>query len=183
MTLSLYAMVLPQPFIYPRRIRIGRRDATSVRGPLHGGEIDAVLVHLPQRRQRAQLVDLAADQLDREVDLALGGEAADGEADRAVRELVAAAKRAQHVRRLERCRRARRARRHGEVLDRHDEALALDEIEADVEVVRNAMLEAAVDVDFLDSGQPVPQPVAQLADAGQLLAHLEAREAERLAHA
>lgn len=59
--------------------------------PLDGGQVHAVLVHVPQRGQLAQLADLALDQRDGEIDVFLGGEAADGEADRAVRQFIAAA--------------------------------------------------------------------------------------------
>ena len=83
------------------------------------------------------------------VDLFLGVEAADAEANRRVRQLLADAERAQHVRRLERRRGARRARRHRDVLERHHQPLALDVREADVEVAGQPMLPRAVDVDFL----------------------------------
>src|SRR5512147_263593 len=126
MTLSLYAMAFSSNCL--------------VRGPLNGIEVHAFLEHLPQGRELAELRDLALDQVDRVVDLLLGRETSDREADRAVRELVAAAERAQHVRGLERGRSARRARRDGDFLHRHDQALALDEVEADVEVVRDSPL-------------------------------------------
>src|SRR5690242_5441998 len=117
MTLSLYAMAI-----------------SLVGSPLNSVEIDAVLVHLPERRELAQLADLALDQVGGVVDLFLRREAAERDADRAVRELVVSAERAQHIGRLQRRRGARRARRHGDVLHRHDQRLALDEVEADVEV-------------------------------------------------
>ena len=72
------------------------------------------------------------------VDLFLGVEAAEAEADGAVRHVLLDAQRAQHVRRLERGRGAGRARRHRHVLDRHHQRLALDVGEGDVEVARAA---------------------------------------------
>jgi hypothetical protein len=76
-TLSLYAMISP-PLC-----------SGAISGcPLHDVEVDAFLVHVPQRRQFAQLADLALQQLDRVVDFLFRREAADGEADRAVRQLV-----------------------------------------------------------------------------------------------
>jgi hypothetical protein len=58
--------------------------------PLDGIDIDAFLEHVPQRRQFAQLATFAFSS-SREVDVFFGREAADGEADRAVRQFVAAA--------------------------------------------------------------------------------------------
>src|SRR5712672_1641295 len=119
---------------------------TSMCRPLHGILVHAFLVHLPQGRQLAQLADLGAQELDGVVDLLLGGEAPDRESDRAVSELVRASERAQDVRGLEARRSAGRARGHRHVLDPHDQGLALDEVEADVEVSRYAPLHVAVDV-------------------------------------
>src|SRR2546425_8432800 len=118
-------------------------------------------MHFPQRRKLAQLGDLALQELDRVIDLFLSREPPDGEANGAVRELIASAERAQHIRRFERRRRACRARRHRDILDRHDQTLALDEVEAYVEVVRYAPLDAPVDIDLLDLGEALPQLVAE----------------------
>src|SRR5467141_3320054 len=156
---------------------------TSMCRPLHGIQVHAFFVHFPQRRKLAQLADLGAQELDSVVDLLLGRKAPHREADRAVGELVRAPERPQDVRRLEARRSAGRARRYRLVLDPHDQGLALDEVEADVEVSGYAPLHVAVDVDLfhvLEAGQ---QPVAQDADALALGAHLEPGDAERLAHA
>src|SRR5439155_6421808 len=156
---------------------------TSMCGPLHGIQVHAFLVHFPQGRKLAQLADLGAQELDRVVDLLLGGEAPDRETNRAVGELIRAPESPQDIRGLEARRSAGRARRPRHVLDSHDQGLALDEIEADVEVSRYAPLEVAVDVDLLHVPEPGEQPVAQGADAPALGRHLELRDAERLAHA
>src|SRR5712691_2565335 len=156
---------------------------TSMCRPLHGIQVHAFLVHLPQGRQLAQLADLGAQELDGVVDLLLGGEAADGEADRAVGELVRAPERAQDVRRLETRRSAGRARGYRNVLDPHDQRLAFDEVEADVEVSGYAPLHVPVDVDLFHVLEAVEQPVAQGANALALGTHLELGDAERLAHA
>src|SRR5438034_5909449 len=102
---------------------------------------------------------------DRVTAVSLGREAAVSETNRAVRELVAAAQRAQNIRRLERGRRACRAGRHRDLLDRHDQRFALDEIEARVEIVRDAMRHAAVDIDLLDLRKAGQQLVAEPADS------------------
>jgi hypothetical protein len=65
----------------------------------------------------------------------------------------------------------------------YDQRLALDEVEAHVEVVRHAMLEVAVHVDLfhiLEAGQ---QAVAEHADPLAFHGHLLARDTKRLAHA
>src|SRR5713226_4978236 len=129
MTLSLYAMTV-----------------LLMRGPLHRVEVDALFVHFPQRAHLAQLADAFPDDPDRPIDVFLGREAPEGEADGAVRELVVAAERAQHVRRLEARGRAGRARGHRELLHAHDERLALDEVEARVQIMRDAVLEVAIHV-------------------------------------
>src|SRR5256884_6348794 len=69
--------------------------------PLHGIQVHALLVHLPKGRKLAQLADLGAQELDGVVDLLLGREAADREANRAVGELVRAPERPQDIRGLE----------------------------------------------------------------------------------
>src|SRR6266704_2979355 len=156
---------------------------TSMCCPLHGIQVHAFLVHLPQGRKLAQLADLGAQELDGVVDLLLGGEAADREANRAVGELIRAPERPQNIRGLEARRSAGRARGHRHVLDPHDQGLALDEVEADVEVSRYAPLDVAVDVDLFHVPEAGEQPVAQAPDALALGRHLELRDAEGLAHA
>src|SRR5947209_15619211 len=119
---------------------------TSMCCPLHGIQVHALFEHFPQWGKLAQLADLSPQELDGVVDLLLGGEAADGEADRAVGELVRASERPQNIRGLEARRSAGRARGHRHVLDPHDQGFAFDEVEADVEVSGYAPLDVAVDV-------------------------------------
>src|SRR6266581_6888308 len=121
MTFWLYDMVPPK--------------AASVGGPLDRVQIDAVLVHFPERRKIAQLADLLVHQCGRVVDLFLGGEAAEREAYRTVRQFVGAAQSPQHVGRLEARRGAGRAGRNRDLLDRHDQRFAFDEVETDDEIV------------------------------------------------
>src|SRR5882672_9304348 len=156
---------------------------TSMCRPLHGIQVHALFVHLPQGREFAQLADLGAQELDRVVDLLLGGDAADRKTNRAVGELVRTSQGPQDVRGLEARRSAGRARGYRHVLDPHDQRLAFDEVEADVEVSGNAPLHVAVDVDLFHVLEACEQPVAQGADAFALGAHLEPGNAERLAHA
>src|SRR5450830_616702 len=152
-------------------------------GPLDRADVDPILVHIPQRRQFAQLADLALDQVDGEVDVFFRRETTDGEADRAVRQLVAAAQRAQHVRRFQAGRGASRAGRHRDVLDRHDQGFAFDVVEADVQVVRHTVFHVAVDIGFFDFLQALGQAIAHGADVRQFAFHLFAGDAKGFAHA
>ncbi|OIQ75281.1 hypothetical protein GALL_430550 [mine drainage metagenome] len=100
-----------------------------------------------------------------------------------MRQFVAAAKRAQHIGWLQAGRRAGRSARHRNPLDRHDQRLALDVVEADVEVVRHASLQIAVDVNLFDIFQAIEQAMLQHARTFDVGAHFELGDAEGLAHA
>ncbi len=117
------------------------------------------------------------------VDLFLGAEAAEGEADRAVRQFVVAAQGAQHVGRLQGRRGAGRAGGDGQVLERHDQRLALDVVEAEVEVVRHALLAAAVEVHLFHAFELGQETLGQRLDAHALGGHLFLGDAEGFAHA
>src|SRR5471032_243269 len=154
-----------------------------MRSPLDGVNIDAVLEHIPQRRQFAQFVYFRFQQVHGEVDVFLGREAADGETDRAVRQFVAAAQGAQHVRWFQAGRGAGRTGRHGDILDRHDQRLAFNVVEAHVQVMRHAVVHVAVDVGFFDFLQALGQAVAQSLDAAHFAIHFFLGDAEGFAHA
>src|SRR5450830_67673 len=157
--------------------------AILVCSPLDRADVDPVLVHIPQRRQFAQLADFALDQINGEVDIFFGRETADGKTNRAVRQFVAAAQGAQHVRRFQAGRGASRAGRDRDVLDRHDQGFAFDVVEADVQVVRHTVLHVAIDIGFFDLLQTLGQTVPHGADVNQFGFHLFAGDAESLAHA
>src|SRR5271163_3512251 len=79
-----------------------------VRLPLNLGYVDAFLHHLVERRQLAKLLH-DVDQLVRDIiNLGLGVEAAQAEADRAVRDIIAKPERLQYIRWLQRRRGAGR---------------------------------------------------------------------------
>src|SRR5471032_1151278 len=160
--------------MWPRRL---------VRRPLDRADIDALFEHIPQRRQLAQLVHFRLHQIDGEVDVLFGREAADRGTDGAVRQLVAAAQRAQHIRWLQRGRSTSGAGRHGQILDGHDQRFAFDVVETDVQVVRHAVFHVAVDVGLFDFLQSGGEAVAQRLDAHDLAVHLDLGEAEGFAHA
>ena len=68
-------------------------------------------------------------------------------------------------------------------LDAHDQRLALDEVEAHVDVVGHPLLCVAVQEGLLDVGQATDQALLQHADAFAFGAHLLLRDAEGGAHA
>src|SRR5471030_421864 len=92
-----------------------RGDLKSVCRPLDFRNVDTVFVHIPQRRQSAQLGNGLADFLRGVVDFFFGGETTEGKTDRAMRQFVVAAQGAQYIRRLERRRGASRAGRHSQI--------------------------------------------------------------------
>lgn len=113
--------------------------------PLNSVKIHPLLHKLPQRAQLAQECNALLDSLEHVVDLSIGCESADTETDTAVRALVTAAERAEHVAGLQRGRSACTARGEGNVLKSHEEGFTLNVGEghvdtAGVEVVRVAVL-------------------------------------------
>src|SRR6185312_9736917 len=96
--------------------------------------------------ETAQLLDQARQDPRDEVNLGLGGESAEAESQRVLRSMRRQPHRLQHVRRFERPRRAGRASRHRDAfqVERDQQALSLDAIEADVGRVRNASFAIAV---------------------------------------
>mmetsp|Transcript_10996 Transcript_10996/g.16409 ORF Transcript_10996/g.16409 Transcript_10996/m.16409 type:complete len:425 (+) Transcript_10996:543-1817(+) len=106
------------------------------------------------------------------VDLRFRGETADSKPDGRVRHFILYAERTENVRGLERGRRARRSRRDGNVLQRHEQALALDEREADVHVAREARLDGAIHRHVIHTREdPFPQPVPQPFHMGHVPLH------------
>ena len=87
--------------------------------------------------------DHGRDAVDGEVDVGVGGRAAEAEADRRAGALADGADGLQHVRRRLAAGTARGAGRHREIAERHQQRLALDVVEADVQVVRQARRRAS----------------------------------------
>src|SRR5262249_35955391 len=113
--------------------------------------------------------------------LVLGVEPAEAEPDRRVRELVADPERFQHVRRLERRRRAGRARRHRDVLETHEQRLALDEGEAQVQVAGQTLHRMAVQVHLVElAHDALAQALAEPEQALVLALHHLAADLHRL---
>src|SRR5688500_20311913 len=85
------------------------------------------------RRQRPQTRYFSRHRRDRAVDVVRGREATETEANRALRELIAAPERAQDIRGFVRSRCACRAGRHRQVAQREAQALTFDVVETNIE--------------------------------------------------
>src|SRR5688572_7682706 len=102
-----------------------------------------------------------SDTIDREIDVGVGRPASEAESDRGAGALADRPDGDQHVRRSLTSRAAGGTGGHGDIAERHEERLALDSIEADVQVVREPSLERSVDADAIERGlesgeQPIP---------------------------
>src|SRR5690606_4032423 len=139
--------------------------------------------HFPQGRHIAQLANLLDDQSYGEVDVFGGGVAAQRKANRAMRKLVAAPQRAQDIRWLKAGRGAGRAAGYGKPLERHKQRLAFDVAEAEVQIMRHALIQAAVQIDLVNTRQTCPQAITQDAYALVLVSHLKTGQPEGFAHA
>ncbi|KAJ8550279.1 hypothetical protein ON010_g10790 [Phytophthora cinnamomi] len=160
-------LLLRYPLLYPPAALV------RVLAPLDRVGVDALLHHFPQGAHLAQTRDVLDAQLHGVVDLGLRRETADAEADGRVRQVLAHADGAQHVRRLERRARASAARGHGDVLERHEQTLALHVGERQVEVARVPLLQVAVEHHVLDAVRDaVVELVREVAHPSVVVLHL-----------
>mmetsp|Transcript_6707 Transcript_6707/g.14649 ORF Transcript_6707/g.14649 Transcript_6707/m.14649 type:complete len:368 (-) Transcript_6707:290-1393(-) len=152
--------------------------------PVDRLDVDPLLHHLPQRAHLAKPVHVLDAHLDGVVHLRLGREAADAEADRGVRHLLVDAERAEDVRRLERGGGAGGAARHRNVLERHQQALALHVRKRHVEVARVPALHRSVDGGVRDvCVDAVDEALHQPLDMRSVALHLSLRHRARSAKA
>lgn len=133
--------------------------------PFDTVEIDALLDKLPQRAELAEESDALPDGVEDVVDLGVGGEAADAEADTAVRALVAVAQGAEDVGGLERGGCASGTGRQGDVFQGHKEGLALDVGEGDVDAAGVVFGRVAVERGVFHGEKAVGQALGELGDA------------------
>lgn len=133
--------------------------------PFDSVEVDALLHELPQRAELAEEGDALLDGLEDVVDLGVGGEAADTEADTGVGALVAVAQGTEDVRGLERGGGASGAGGQGNVLERHEEGLTLDVGKGDVDAARVVLGGVSVEGGVLHCEQAVGQTLGKLGDA------------------
>src|SRR5690606_22246608 len=134
----------------------------------------AVLPQVPNDRREA---------LDGVVDVLLRGEPAEPEAYRRGRNRIGAHDGTEDVRRRPRGRTAGRSGGDRDVAARDEQRLAIDGLEADVQVVRQPMRHRAIDDNAPRPGlEPGEQPIAQRADArgigNQVLARQSTRRAQ-----
>src|SRR5579872_1979100 len=140
--------------------------------PLHVFEIDAFFCHLVQRREFAETFDSFDHAVRNVVDFGFGVEAADAETNRTVRQVVAGAESLQYIRWLQRRRGASRSAGNCDVVDAHEQRLALDVGEADVQVAGEPMVHGTVDVDLIQfAHDAVAQTIAQPRELTGLLWH------------
>src|SRR5690348_4254288 len=150
MTLSLYA------------IGFSLSSYGSVCGPGNRLEVDAFFCHFVQRTHFAETADLLHHEVGDEVDFLFRGELAETEADRAMGRLFGA-HRPENIGWLEGRGGAGGARRARDVLDRHQDPFAFDVFEREVQVSRQAVLEASVQVHEVElAADLVSHPLAQL---------------------
>src|SRR5580704_3685837 len=141
--------------------------------PLHLGDVDAFLGHLVKWRKFAQLGDDLDHLVDDVVDFLLRVKAAEAEADRGVGQIFADAERLEDVAGFKGGRGARRTAGNRNVVDAHEERFAFDIGEAHVQVVGQAMLERAVDEDFVELGfEALLEAVAKAAQPNGFFLHL-----------
>ena len=101
--------------------------------PLNATQIRPLLHQLPQRTQLPQKRHPLLHRLQHVIDLRLRREPADPKPNTAMRALVAAAERAEHVARFQGRRCAGAAGGQGDVLEGHEERFAFDVGEGDVD--------------------------------------------------
>src|SRR5260370_3718644 len=89
--------------------------------PLHIFQVDAFLRHLIERRKFAQPLNRFDDAVRNIIDLGLGIEAPDAEADRAVGQVIACAESLQYIRWLQRRGGAVRTAGNRYVIDSHEQ--------------------------------------------------------------
>src|SRR6476646_841680 len=122
-------------------------------------------------RQPSQFLDEPRQHLDHPLDFLAGREHAEAEAKRVLRAVRREPHRAQHVGRLERSGRACRSGRHGDPfeIERDEQALSFDAVEADVRRIWHATIACAVDGCALDGCDYARlEAIAQLGDARRL---------------
>ena len=98
-------------------------------------------------------------------------------------QFVVTAERAQDVAWLKAGRSTGGATGYGEFFHCHNQAFTFDEVEADVQVVRGAVFEVAVDIDFFDAFDAFEEDVAQFSVVCHVLLEFFFGDAEGFAHA
>ena len=157
---------------------------SSVLAPLDGLEVDTLLDHLPQRRHLPQLLHVLRGQLDRLVHLLNRREPTQSVPDARVRHLLVHAQRPENVRRLERRAGARAPAAHRDLLQTHQQRLALDVREGHVDVAGVPSVRVAVQLDVLALGaDSVDEALGKHLDVRAIVFHLLTGDRARLPEA
>lgn len=112
------------------------REQRSVLTPLNGVQIVSLLNQFPEGTQLAQEIHTVLDRLENVVDLGIGGETTNSEADTAMGALVATSQGTQDVTWFQRSRGAGTTRGQSNVFQGHQKRLTLDVGERDVHATR-----------------------------------------------
>lgn len=132
--------------------------------PLDSIEVNTLLHQLPKRAQLAQEVDSLLDCLENVVNLLLGGETTNTKSDTAVRTLVAVTQSTKNVAGLQGSRGAGTAGRQRNILQGHQERLALNVGKRNVDASRVEVLRVAVLGGVFQRQQAVEESVGQELD-------------------
>jgi hypothetical protein len=136
-----------------------------VLAPLDGVEIHTLLHKLPQWAELAEESDTLLHSLEHVVDFCVGCEAANAEADTGVCALVTVTEGAKNVRRLKRCRCAGGSGRQSDVLQSHQQGLALDVSEGYVDAASVTLVRVSVQGSVLHGEKTIGETLGQVGDA------------------
>lgn len=140
-------------------------DSLLVLAPLDGVEVNTLLHQLPERAQLAEERHPLLHCLQDVVDLEVCGEPANAKPDAGVRALITVAQSPQDVTGLQRGGCACAAGGKCDVLKSHEEGLALDVGEGDVNTARVEMVRVAVLAGMFKGEKTLQQPVGEMLDA------------------
>lgn len=132
-------------------------QSTLVTTPLNGVEVDTLLHKLPQRTELTQEGNTFLHCLENVVNLGVGGEATDAEADTAVGALVTAAESTENVRGFKGGGCTGGTGGKSDILEGHEERLTLDICEGDVDATGVMELGRTVESGVLHGEETVTQ--------------------------
>lgn len=133
--------------------------------PLNSVEVNTLLNQLPQRAELTKEVHPLLHGLQHVIDLLLGRKATNTEPDTAVGTLVAVAQCTKNVTGLEGGRRASTAGRKSDVLQGHEQRLALNIRKGDIDTSRVEVLRVTILGRMLQSQEAVEKSVGEVLDA------------------
>src|ERR1700686_4076982 len=120
------------------------------RRPLHTLQVHTFFRHFIEWRQFAQTQYRLNYAVAHVIDLSLGVEAPDTEADRTVRQIVARAESLQYIRWFKRRRGACRSARNRDIVDAHQQRLAFHIGKADIQIAGQSMSPGTIDIHLVE---------------------------------